>query len=166
MASRAATKLSPPERAFVECHVFDGMTLYRAYMTAFVHRVGNWNCATPKHRQAMASMYASALMKRQHIQEYIQELKERLAEKALQQRFLSLEEKRAYLAKVVRTPIGEVDADHPIAQELKITPEGRSIKMPNKLQALEIDSRLMGEFQDSVRLDISEKVLNLVGDLT
>jgi len=166
MASRAAKQLSPLERAFVEFYVFDGLTLYKAYMTAFAVRVQNWNNASPKHKQAMASMYASALMRRQPIQEYIAELKEKLADKAQQQRFLSLEEKRAFLAKVVRTPIGEVDEDHIIAQEVKTGPDGRTVKMPNKLQALELDSRLMGEFQDSMRLDVSEKVLKIAGDLT
>lgn len=69
-------------------------------------------------------------------------------------KILSLREKREYLAEVVRTPVGKVDEDHPLAQRVKRstrtdkdgqTHETEEIEIPGKLRAIELDAKLAGE---------------------
>ena len=40
-----------------------------------------------------------------------------------------------YYLEILETPIGDIDSSHRLAQELKISTEGTSIKMPSKLDA-------------------------------
>ena len=59
---------------------------------------------------------------------------------------LSIAEKREFLAKVLRTPIGEIDERSPLCQSVKIGKEGeREYKMPDKLKAISEDNDLAGE---------------------
>lgn len=69
-------------------------------------------------------------------------------------KILSLKEKREYLASVVRTPVGSVNEDSPLAQKVKRssrtdkrgeTTETEEIEIPGKLRAIELDARLAGE---------------------
>lgn len=158
MASKAALKLTPQEREFLELHVVDGVPIYRAYGQAFrrfyMHTRGKVPIPTSLARLGRTVLDKPAS------QEYVLELKEKLADRAQRQRFLSFDEKRAFLAKVVRANAGEVSGDDDVVQEFKLNADGTTtVKLPSKLQALEIDARLMGEFKDSMRLDVSEKVL-------
>lgn len=164
MATRAALQLSPQERQFLEYHIIDGLPIYRAHQKAFKRFYDQRRGKQPV--PTTSARLGRAILDRDTSQAYITELKEKLAERAEQQRFLSFDEKRAFLAKIVRTPIAEVDADHPIAQELTIRADGsQSVKIPSKLQALELDARIMGEFKDSMRLEVSEKVLEFAKNL-
>lgn len=43
-----------------------------------------------------------------------------------------------YLAQIIRTPIGEIDQNHHLAQEYAITEHGHRLKMPGKLEALKL----------------------------
>lgn len=75
-----------------------------------------------------------------------------LREAARQDTILSLRDKREYLARVVRTPIGEVDEGSDLCQE-SATEETelaskKRIKMPCKLRAIELDAKLAGELKD------------------
>jgi hypothetical protein len=75
---------------------------------------------------------------------------------------LSFDEKREFLAKLVRTPISEIDEDSELAEEMRVSNDGAtSVKIPSKLKAIELDARIMGEFKDSMRLEVSEKVIDL-----
>ena len=58
-----------------------------------------------------------------------------------------MHERRARLAKIVRTPVGEVDENSPLAQKLKRDKDGNviEISMPDKLKALEMDAQFAGE---------------------
>lgn len=67
---------------------------------------------------------------------------------------LSLIEKREYLARVVRTPVGQVDEDNSLAQKVKRqtrtdkegnTYQTEEIEIAGKLRALELDAKLAGE---------------------
>lgn len=82
---------------------------------------------------------------------------------------LTIAEKREFLAKVLRTPIGEVDESNPLAQEVTYESVGGQrgrlkrgqddegneeceplrerikIKMPSKLEAIKLDNDLSGE---------------------
>lgn len=77
------------------------------------------------------------------IKDYIKSLQQSLWEKES----LSLSEKRAYLAKAVRTPISEITKESPLAQEYTPTEFGPKIKAISKLEAINLDSKLAGHFQ-------------------
>jgi hypothetical protein len=49
---------------------------------------------------------------------------------------LTKEEGLAVLSAIVRTPAGEIDENHFLAQEIRETSTGRTVKMPGKLEAL------------------------------
>lgn len=62
---------------------------------------------------------------------------------------LSLLEKREFLAKVVRTPIGSVTEHDPLCQEVKYGKGGEvTRKMPSKLEAIKLDALLAKELGD------------------
>lgn len=70
--------------------------------------------------------------------------------------FLSLIEKREYLASIVRTPVGEVNENSKLAQKVKrrhrTDKDGSStaeeeIELPGKLKAIELDAKLAGELE-------------------
>jgi hypothetical protein len=80
----------------------------------------------------------------------MKELIERLRKATWDAKSLSLSEKRAFLADVVRTPVGEVDETSPLAQEVT-TEHGefgtkKKVKMPDKTKAIELDSKIAGDF--------------------
>lgn len=66
---------------------------------------------------------------------------------------LTLKEKREYLASIVRTPVGDVTENSPLAQKVKRTSrtdkggttDTEEIELPGKLRAIELDARLAGE---------------------
>jgi hypothetical protein len=160
MASRAARRLTPQQREFIELHVLDGLPMYRAYLLAFDDVIAaKYN---GKITAGSACRAGGIILQKEHAKTYVEELKARVAERAQQKRFLSLDEKREFLARLVRTPIGDIDEESELAEEVRTSTDGTtSVKIPSKLKALELDARIMGEFKDSVRLDVSEKVLNL-----
>lgn len=75
---------------------------------------------------------------------------QKIREKAFSREALSYAEKRAFLARAVRTPVGELHEGSDLAQEVTITEskEGttKRIKGVDRLRALELDSRLAGDF--------------------
>jgi hypothetical protein len=163
MASRAARKLTPQQREFIELHVLDGLPMYRAYLLAFDDVIAEkYNGQiTP----GSACRAGGIILKKDHAQTYVEELKARVAERAQQKRFLSFDEKREFLAKLVRTPISEIDEESELAEEMRVSNDGTtSVKIPSKLKAIELDARIMGEFKDSMRLEVSEKVIDLAQD--
>lgn len=58
---------------------------------------------------------------------------------------LSIREKREFLARVMRTPIGEVNRTSDLCQEFTDTPDSTKYKMPDKLGAIRLDNDLAGE---------------------
>jgi hypothetical protein len=82
--------------------------------------------------------------------ERIQKEIAKLREKAFSREALSYAEKRAFLARAVRTPVGELHEGSDLAQEVTITEskEGttKRIKGVDRLRALELDSKLAGDF--------------------
>lgn len=79
----------------------------------------------------------------------IAEFREEAAARAKEKDFLTIEEKRAFLAKVVRTPLAEVSRESELCQEWSetTTKDGGSerIKMPSKLDAIKLDNELAPE---------------------
>jgi len=65
---------------------------------------------------------------------------------------MSLEERRLFLAAIVRTPIGRVDETSPLCQFFRRTKGGLHITMPDKLRAIELDARLAGELKGNTAI--------------
>lgn len=82
----------------------------------------------------------------------ISELKQPILDKFA----LTMEESLQFLAKVVRTPAGEVDENHILAQSVKRSPEGAvtEVKMPAKLEALTLNAKLQGWLTDKTETTI------------
>lgn len=132
----APKSLNRRERKFCEL-VAAGTSQSIAYASAGYH----------PSTQESAEAASSRLAKKPRISEYIQALKKQhhLAN------VLSLEEKRSFLADIKRTPVGTLSPDSPLVQEITETvgQDGsitRKIKGINKLQAMELDSKLAGDF--------------------
>jgi hypothetical protein len=156
------TKCTANEKEFCRLIVVKGMTQYRAYCAIFQDELNAYCEKRPDiKRDVRASSAASRILKKWYVMEYVAKLEKSLEEMGTRKAFLSLEEKRKFLADVVRTPVGQVDEESPLAQEIRYGPDGSTtIKMPGKLNAIELDARLQGEFRDSMRLEVSEKVLD------
>lgn len=79
----------------------------------------------------------------------VEEIRKELAPEMKKGMVLSMQEKRAFLALVVRTAIGDIDQLSPLCQQWKeiTTEHGGSVeyKMPDKLRAIELDAKLAGE---------------------
>ena len=59
---------------------------------------------------------------------------------------LDIAEKREFLARVVRTPIGEVDETSDLCQAMEINESGgRKYKLPDKIAAIRLDNDLAGD---------------------
>ena len=71
--------------------------------------------------------------------------------------FLTASERREYLARIVRTPIGLVNEQSDLCQYAEFTEQGRKIKMPDKLTALKLDAQLCGD------LNANETTVNING---
>lgn len=104
-----------------------------------------------------AAVCASQLEKRPGVSAYLQSLRK----STYLANALSIEEKRDFLATVVRTPVGEIDEKSPLCQSYKVDKEGQiEYKMPDKLRALELDAKLAGELKESTAQ--SSLTLNLI----
>lgn len=112
-----------------------GMSAAEAYRTGWP------NCS-----EATAETTGPKLARDSQINLRILEFREEAAKRAAEKDFLTVEEKRAFLAKIVRTPIGEVTKDSELCQEWSLTDGERTtterIKMPSKLDAIKIDNDL------------------------
>jgi hypothetical protein len=112
-----------------------GMSAAEAYRTGWP------NCS-----DATAETTGPKLARDSQINLRIMEFREEAAKRAAEKDFLSVEEKRAFLAKIVRTPLGEVTKDSELCQEWSLTDGERTtterIKMPSKLDAIKIDNDL------------------------
>lgn len=102
----------------------------------------------PKSRR-VAVACASRLLARDDVQRRIAELRHQAHLDGL----LTLQEKRAYLYRVIMTPAGEVTEGDPLCasmrRSVRRTKDGTvvtlAIQMPDKLRALELDTKLAGE---------------------
>jgi len=80
-----------------------------------------------------------------------------IAASAETQTVLTLAEKRQFLADVVRTPIGWIDENSPLAQSAEYQRTGRGdnprslmkVRALDKLRALELDAKLSGELRET-----------------
>ena len=126
---------NPKHEAFARNVGIHGMSAAEAYRTGWP------NCS-----EATAETTGPKLARDSQINLRIMEFREEAAKRAAEKDFLTVEEKRAFLAKIVRTPIGEVTKDSELCQEWSLTDGERTtterIKMPSKLDAIKIDNDL------------------------
>lgn len=87
------------------------------------------------------------LMKDPHARRYLNHLRS-LRQSSI---VLSLEEKREYFARVVRTPLSEIDETSDLAAEVRDTADGKIVKSVCKMRAIELDNKLAGH--GSTRVD-------------
>lgn len=88
----------------------------------------------------------SELSRKTEVALRIAEFREESANRAKEKDFLTMEEKRAFCARIVRTPVGQVDHTSDLCQE-RVYTEGQEetsvrVKMPCKLKAILIDNDL------------------------
>lgn len=92
--------------------------------------------------------------KRMTQNDQIKARKEWIQRKAAKSAVLSIEEKREFLARVVRTPIGEVDETSDLCHSMEISDSGgRKYKMPDKIAAIKADNDLAGEGSEAKAAD-------------
>ena len=138
--------LNPRQERFAQL-VATGMPASRAYREAGYTATGN-----------AAEAGASQLLRHPKVAAYVNEVRAAAKAKGEEAAYLTLEEKRKFLRDVVTTPIGEIDERNKLAQALKVTKDGREIKLPDKLRALELDAKLAGELKDKVEIDASPEL--------
>jgi hypothetical protein len=58
---------------------------------------------------------------------------------------MNKQERRKYLARIVRTPADQIGPDSDLCQGFEETPLGPKVKIPDKLKAIDLDSKLSGD---------------------
>lgn len=127
-------------------------TLARHRHEQFAQRVASGETATAAYRAIysaatkVAEANGSRLLRIAKVSARVAEMQRASATA----RVMSLQEKREFLALIVRTPIGQIDENSPLCQWFKRTTGRRAtfeIRMPDKLQAIMLDARLAGELK-------------------
>ena len=99
------------------------------------------------------------------VQKLVQAIREAAANDIINRAVLSVRERREFLARIVRTPIGQVDESSDLCQSYKIGKEGeREYKLPDKLRALELDAKLSGDLKET-QADTNVTILVNAGNL-
>jgi len=96
-----------------------------------------------------------AILRKPQVRKRVEEIQSKAEDKTV----MTLIERRRFLADVVRTPISEVTEESALAQSYEfITLPGdyerqlHKLKVPDKLKAIELDSRLAGDFKDKLEV--------------
>ena len=122
--SMPALKNSRHERFAELCA--EGMSGAQAYRTAVSSR-----CTAESAMQA-----ASRLLANVNVRSRVEELR-KMAGDILRDRLgITKETLLRYHVAILDTPVGEVDANHWLAQEVSDTEHGKRVKMPSKLDAM------------------------------
>ena len=128
--------LNTRQKKFVDNYILKGLTIAES-----VRRAG-YSIKSGKVEDA--GSYGCKLLKQDRIKTYLNKLKE----KEFSKMSLSVEEKRAFLARAVRCDVSSPDAD--LIQEVSESSNehgvSRKVKVVDKLRALELDSKIAGDF--------------------
>lgn len=147
--------LLPRQRVFAEIYAPGDVAAGRAYEQAGF-----------KARGASADSAAARLLQNVEVASYVRALREAAAKFGAAKAILSIREKREYLARLVRTPIGNVDVERDgengdLCQEVtrvrRVVGGGEDaeewevekMKVAGKLEAIKLDSVLAGELNDN-----------------
>jgi phage terminase small subunit len=130
--------LNTRQKKFVDNYVTKGLSIAES-----VRRAGY---STTSGKLEDLSSYGCKLLRQDRVKAYVARLKE----KAFKQDVLSFSEKRAFLARAVRTSVDQVGASSDLAQEVveEVDTSGnvkRKIKVVDKLRALELDNKMSGD---------------------
>ena len=141
MEENKDVELNPKQKKFVNS-VASGDSATNAYIEVYGCQKGS------------AASAASRLMSQPNI---IEEL-ERLKVAAEKETFMDIDQKRAMLAEIIMTPPWNLDPKSPLAQSVKIkrktlsdgtVEEDITVRMPCKLRAMEMDTKLSGDLSRS-----------------
>ena len=113
--------------------VASGLSFVDAYAEAY-----------PDANPGSARRAASRLASNVDIQREVERIRQS-AEGVGGQALLTLLEKRMFLARVVRAALSTVPEGSDLWQEIKVTEQGVSRKLPDKLRAIALDNDLAGE---------------------
>ena len=133
----SVAKLSPKQSKFVKYHL-EGLPLSKSYLLAGYKSSSIENAASDACRLIKTAKVSQAI--------------ERARAVEWEKTVMSLAERKAYLSSVARTPAGQVDRDSPLCQEYseEVDQSGnvkKKVKMPNKLEAINILSKLSGDYE-------------------
>lgn len=140
-----------PKQARLVHYLSIGMPNAQAYFEA---GYGHKDMSAHDASANVSSMLRQAPKMRAYLKE--------LQEAAFLVNVLSLAEKRAFLADVVRTPIGKIDINDKLAQCVKYRDgEMIELRMPDKVKAVELDAKLAGELRENhVAVNIGMQLVN------
>ena len=133
--------LTNSQRTFCEEYVNNGKNGTQAYLSAYN------SCK----KETTAMVNASRLLRNAKVSEYIQELQDKLKEKAI----MSAEERMIWLSKVVN---GEIKEKTAVLKENRETGESELVeqeipsKLDIKLKSLEILNKMTGEYTEKLEL--------------
>ncbi|MEI6278315.1 MAG: terminase small subunit [Verrucomicrobiae bacterium] len=85
--------------------------------------------------------HASRLARNGKVSARIKELQQKSESKTL----LTIQERRQFLADVVRVKVRETPLSSPLIQSIKTGKDGIEIRVPDKIKALELDAKMAGE---------------------
>ncbi len=124
------SRLKHQHQIFVES-LTAGHTQRSAYLQAY-----------PTASEATAQTQSSRLLNRPDITEALARLRQQTEAAAV----MTLYEKRAYLARIVRTSATDLTPGETLVQAVSTAKDGtQTLRMPDKLRAIFLDSRLAGE---------------------
>jgi phage terminase small subunit len=129
--------LTTKQKRFTENHIIRGMSIAES-----VRRAGY---QVKSGRSEDYGSLGCRILKTERVSAYVTKLRNKVMAKDA----LSIEEKRAFLAKAVRSSPAEITPDSPLCQEYRedVDNQGnvrRQVKLVNKLQAIEIDNKMSG----------------------
>ena len=113
---------------------------------AFAQLIARGRNATESYQEVYgnskgAKESASRLMATFHVPARVSEIQEAAARKVE----WALAQRMQFCRDVVETPIGEVDEKSRLCQSAKFSEAGREFKMPDKLRAIELYTKLAGD---------------------
>ena len=138
--------LSSQQRKFCEEYVNNGLNGTKAYLSAYK--------SCKKETTAMSN--ASRLLRNAKILEYVEELQEKLKEKAI----MSEEERMIWLSKVVQGEIKEIGFFD--GEEVKREPS-----LSDKLKGIDILNKMTGQYVTKIKGDVTlsyEEAIKEVSD--
>jgi hypothetical protein len=141
--------LNARQRKFAELVARGDMPVHKCYMECY---------ACDSEKAARAS--SNRLISKAQVANYIRELQAKSETEAV----MSLETKRRLLAEIVNTPAEAVTPSSRLCQAFAVnTASGQvSVKMLDKMKALDMDNRLAGHYEDSIRIDGDSPLVNFI----
>jgi len=145
--------LSIRQKKFVH-YIIEGLSATQAYIRSGYSKSGNLQASGAN---------ASRLLKTDRIRTYLKDMREAsyLSEQ------MTLAEKRATLAKIVRTPLSNITPDSPLCVEYseEVSQDGnirRKAKKNSVVEAIKLDSQLAGELNGELNRHMTNPFLFLI----